>query len=405
MAQRTAPASQVPIVNIEALDTIDDGTFRITDQLTNDTKASGSEARGRGPDSNEDQTRSSGSIISESCYSIRSTRSYIRPYYRSRRVAKSEIEKPWIGERQNGEFEMTTNDRENVFLDNGKLVIKPTLQDPTLINTDYALLNLTADGTCTSDMWYSCWAATNATNHTIINPIKSGRINTKSSASIRYGRVEVVAKMPVGDWLWPAIWLLPVDNVYGPWPASGEIDMAESRGNNYTYKYGGNDEVSSSLHWGPTKSLDQTWRDTNTQKSMHSTYSAKFHTYGLEWSKKYLYTYVDSRIRHVIYTKYTKPQWVRGQFPQLSEGKLITDPWDTNRFNTPFDTPFYLIVNLAVGGTNGYFSDPDSNKPWVNNAVNASAYFWAAKDSWYPTWVEGKAQLEVESVKMWQECD
>ncbi|XMA09604.1 hypothetical protein WAI453_002395 [Rhynchosporium graminicola] len=100
MAQRTAPASQVPIVNIEALDTIDDGTFRITDQLTNDTKASGSEARGRGPDSNEDQTRSSGSIISESCYSIRSTRSYIRPYYRSRRVAKSEIEKPWIGERQ-----------------------------------------------------------------------------------------------------------------------------------------------------------------------------------------------------------------------------------------------------------------------------------------------------------------
>ncbi|XMA09603.1 hypothetical protein WAI453_002394 [Rhynchosporium graminicola] len=300
---------------------------------------------------------------------------------------------------------MTTNDRENVFLDNGKLVIKPTLQDPTLINTDYALLNLTADGTCTSDMWYSCWAATNATNHTIINPIKSGRINTKSSASIRYGRVEVVAKMPVGDWLWPAIWLLPVDNVYGPWPASGEIDMAESRGNNYTYKYGGNDEVSSSLHWGPTKSLDQTWRDTNTQKSMHSTYSAKFHTYGLEWSKKYLYTYVDSRIRHVIYTKYTKHQWVRGQFPQLSEGKLITDPWDTNRFNTPFDTPFYLIVNLAVGGTNGYFSDPDSNKPWVNNAVNASAYFWAAKDSWYPTWVEGKAQLEVESVKMWQECD
>ncbi|PVH81977.1 glycoside hydrolase family 16 protein [Cadophora sp. DSE1049] len=304
----------------------------------------------------------------------------------------------------NGEFEVTTNDTANVFLDDGKLVIKPTLQNTNIIDTPYALVNLTADGTCTSDVWSDCWASTNSTNHTIINPIRSGRINTKASASIRYGRVEVVAKMPTGDWLWPAIWLLPVNDVYGPWPASGEIDIVESRGNDHNYKYGGNNKIVSSLHWGPTKALDQSWRDTNTQRSLHSSYSAKFHTYALEWSEKYLYTYVDSRIHHVIYTKYTKPQWTRGQFPQFSGGELTSDPWNTNRFNTPFDTPFYLIINLAVGGTNGFFQDPDSQKPWVNTAVNASAYFWGARDSWLPTWVEGQAQLEVESVKMWQEC-
>ena len=281
----------------------------------------------------------------------------------------------------NGEFEVTTNDTANVFLEDGKLVIKPTLQDASIIDTPYALVNLTAEGTCTSPVWSDCWASTNSTNHTIINPIRSGRINTKASASIRYGRVEVVAKMPAGDWLWPAIWLLPVNDVYGPWPASGEIDIVESRGNDRTYRYGGNNKVVSSLHWGPTKELDQSWRDTNTQRSLHSTYSAKFHTYALEWSEKYLYTYVDSRINHVIYTKYTKPQWTRGQFPQFSGGELISDPWNTNRFNTPFDTPFYLIINLAVGGTNGFFQDPDSHKPWVNTAANASAYFWGARDS------------------------
>lgn len=52
-----------------------------------------------------------------------------------------------------------------------------------------------------------------------------------------FGKVEVVAKMPQGDWLWPAIWMMPENSTYGDWPRSGEIDIAESRGNhgdNYT---------------------------------------------------------------------------------------------------------------------------------------------------------------------------
>lgn len=55
----------------------------------------------------------------------------------------------------------------------------------------------------------------------MINPVRSARLNTKGKASIRYGRVEVVAKIPQGDWLWPAIWMLPQNDTYGPWPASG----------------------------------------------------------------------------------------------------------------------------------------------------------------------------------------
>ena len=69
----------------------------------------------------------------------------------------------------------------------------------------------------------------------VINPVRSARINTKGKKSIRYGKVEIVAKMPVGDWLWPALWMLPVKETYGPWPASGEIDIVESRGNSINY--------------------------------------------------------------------------------------------------------------------------------------------------------------------------
>ena len=60
-------------------------------------------------------------------------------------------------------------------------------------------------------------------------PVRSESLTTKGSKSIRYGKVEVVAKFPEGDWLWLAIWVKPVNDAYGVWPASGEIDIIKSR--------------------------------------------------------------------------------------------------------------------------------------------------------------------------------
>jgi beta-glucanase (GH16 family) len=125
-------------------------------------------------------------------------------------------------------------------------------------------------------------AATNTTNGTLINPVRSGRINTKLGASIKFGRVEVTAKLPAGDWLWPAIWMLPRDNVYGEWPRSGEIDIMESRGNNFTYAQGGNNIASSTLHFGPDADNDGWWRNNVKRKALHTTYAAGFNTFGLE---------------------------------------------------------------------------------------------------------------------------
>lgn len=84
-----------------------------------------------------------------------------------------------------------------------------------------------------------CTAVSSAAAGSVINPVMSGRINTRGKKTIRYGKVEVRAKLPQGDWLWPAIWMLPEGNgtttgngttaqgtgVYGAWPVSGEIDV------------------------------------------------------------------------------------------------------------------------------------------------------------------------------------
>ncbi|CBJ31552.1 Endo-1,3-beta-glucanase N-terminal fragment, family GH16 [Ectocarpus siliculosus] len=138
-------------------------------------------------------------------------------------------------------------------------------------------------------MFYGCSRASNMAARIAINPVMSARgenrtskawsqVRTAGTFSFRYGRMEVKAKLPKGDWcegrserlfccgacngfkLWPAIWLLPEQNAYGQWPASGEIDVMESRGNSASYAssvdgVGGVDSASSAFHWGPHYSV------------------------------------------------------------------------------------------------------------------------------------------------------
>jgi beta-glucanase (GH16 family) len=299
---------------------------------------------------------------------------------------------------------MTTNSDENAYVKDGMLYIQPTLQDAKLIETNN-IINTLKDGSCSSDIWYNCIATTNTTNGTIVNPVRSARLNTKLGAKIKYGRVEVVAQLPEGDWMWPAIWMLPANNTYGAWPASGEIDIMEARGNNYTYPAGGNDVVSSTLHWGPDSGNDAWWQNNVKRNALHTTYTAGFHTFGLEWSEKYVFTYIDTRLLQVMYTNFNKPFWQKGHFPvSTKNGSRVVDPWSqTGLDSTPFDQDFYLILNVAVGGTNGWWTDGVASKPWVDASATARRDFWNARDQWYPTWDQDKGKMIIKSVKMWQQ--
>jgi beta-glucanase (GH16 family) len=131
----------------------------------------------------------------------------------------------------------------------------PTLTNETTdINNDklyngYAL-DLIADGSCTSTSNTSCVVTSDMVKGSMIPPVRSARLSTQGKKSIKYGRVEVVAQLPQGDWLWPAIWMMPENSAYGIWPRSGEIDIMESRGNQPGYPAGGRDVFTSTLHWG-----------------------------------------------------------------------------------------------------------------------------------------------------------
>ncbi|KAL1614863.1 hypothetical protein SLS54_009417 [Diplodia seriata] len=309
-----------------------------------------------------------------------------------------------VGGFGNGQFEMTTDTDENAFVQDGVLHLKPTLQDQKLVDTNN-VINLLDAGTCTGTGWSSCVTATNTTNGTIVNPVKSARINTKVGANIKFGRVEVTAQLPAGDWLWPAIWMLPTDAKYGSWPRSGEIDIMEGRGNNLSYPTGGNNIISSALHFGPDVENDAWWTANVKRKAKLTTYAAGFHTFGMEWSERYVFTYVDTRIIQVMYNNFDVPFWDKGRFP-LSDtnGTRLVNPWGGANSSkaTPFDQDFYLIINVAVGGTNGWFKDGKAGKPWVDQSATAKRDFWNARDQWYPTWAD-KGEMLVKSVKMWQQ--
>jgi len=111
-----------------------------------------------------------------------------------------------------GSFEWNTDDPLNSYVSEDGLHIVPTLTlQSTNISGDQLIngytLNLTSDNTCTNpDGGPDCVTTSNVTTGAIINPVRSARLTTAGSKSITYGRVEVVAKMPKGDWLWPAIW-------------------------------------------------------------------------------------------------------------------------------------------------------------------------------------------------------
>jgi len=241
----------------------------------------------------------------------------------------------------------------------------------------------------------------------------SARISTKGKYSIQYGKVEVRAKLPRGDWLWPAIWMLSEDQSYGPWPISGEIDIMEARGNAPSYPAHGRDVVSSSLRYGPLPSLTHTligWLS-----SRHDPFDHGFHTYALEWTDSFMRFYVDSRLRQTLHltTRSDKQSfWSRAKFPRAAVNGTggpvvgVADPWTQGGWNAPFDRPFYLVLNLAVGGTSGWFPDGVGGKPWQDESQTAMLEFAMAQSNWYATWPQdpNDRAFRIDHVKMWKLC-
>ncbi|GFN88839.1 beta-1,3-glucan-binding protein 1 [Plakobranchus ocellatus] len=215
-------------------------------------------------------------------------------------------------------------------------------------------------------------------------PILSGRLH--SVASLKYGILEIRAKIPLGDWLWPALWLRPRNSPYkGGWPRGGEIDLMESRGNKGSWDVG---MVRSAVHWG-TSGRD---RKTTAGRKQGGSWHDQFHIYKLEWTTDHIATYVDSQ--RIMYLEAGTSMYDRGHF----SGPNI---WASGGKMAPFDQEFYFILNVAVGGTGGTF--PDSRrtwtKPWRNNSPNPAKDFWDGRNDWLPTWKGDEVAMIVDWVQ------
>ncbi|KAJ3162245.1 hypothetical protein HDU88_006728 [Geranomyces variabilis] len=306
----------------------------------------------------------------------------------------------------NWEFEMYVNNRTNSYVKNGVLYLQPTLTADNIgadkVRAGYTMdLNGNEDLIhCTDPSSYGCSRTSDGTN--IINPITSARIQTAKSFSLQFGKVEIRAQLPGGDWLWPALWMLPTDGQYGMWPASGEIDIMESRGNAPTAgPVKGSDSIGSTLHWGPSYDLN---RFPLTHKEFTlpggKSFVDDFHTFGLEWTPDGIKTSVDGQV--VLDVPFDKSFWDRGAFPAS-----VNNPWagtGSCAVAAPFDQPFHIVMNVAVGGAGEYFPDSTPGKPWKNNSPHAALDFWNAKDQWYPSWKGDKTAMKIDYVKAWKMC-
>lgn len=168
----------------------------------------------------------------------------------------------------------------------------------------------------------------------------------------KYGRFEFRAKLPTGKGIWPALWLLPQDEKYGGWAASGEIDVLEARGQEPT-------KVLGTLHFGSGWPL-------NTHAGKDFVLPGKgtiadFHVYAIEWEPGEIRWYVDDH----LYS--TQSFWWSSSKMQGNKVVKPTKEADLNPWPAPFDQPFYIVMNLAVGGN--FLGNPDKTTPFPAEMV------------------------------------
>lgn len=151
-----------------------------------------------------------------------------------------------------------------------------------------------------------------------------------------YGRFEFRAKVPWGKGLWPAMWMLPQDDRYGGWAASGEIDVMEIHSEEPEKTLG-------SIHFGstfPERSLV-----THTHILPEGELVSDWHVYAVEWDPGEIRWYFDD-----VHWATQDFWWSCSATTPEGAGIKARRAADLNPWPAPFDHPYYLLLNVAVGG-------------------------------------------------------
>jgi len=164
----------------------------------------------------------------------------------------------------------------------------------------------------------------------------SGKITSQNKQDFMYGKVVVSAKVPEGQGLWPAIWMMPTDeSYYGQWPKCGEIDIMEVLGNDTTTSY-------STIHYGEPHAEQQ-----GTITLDKGSFSEDFHEYSVEWEPGEMRFYTDDELVLTVNDWFSA---VQGE--------------DEKEYPAPFNQTFFVQMNLAVGGN--WPGNPDDTTDFDN---------------------------------------
>lgn len=218
----------------------------------------------------------------------------------------------------NNELQSYVDSPENIYIEDGSLVLKPVETKNEDGSVSYT----------------------------------SGRVNTQNKHDFKYGLFEARVKVPEGQGFLPAFWMMPTnENLYGQWPRCGEIDIMEVLGNDTDTSYG-------TIHYGNPHSESQ-----GSYTLEEGTFSDEYHVFDVEWEPGKISWYVDGKLIH------TEDNWY-----SATEGQgEVTYP-------APFDQPFYIILNLAVGGN--WPGNPDETTDIANSAYYIDYVKVYQKDSY-----------------------
>ena len=202
----------------------------------------------------------------------------------------------------NEELQEYTGSEENVFVQDGNLVLKAIKTEDENGNPYYT----------------------------------SGKVDGMGKTDFMYGKIVTRAKVPAGQGLWPAIWMMPTDQeYYGEWPKCGEIDIMEVLGSQPNIAYG-------TIHYGEPHSQQQ-----GVYTLDNGTFADEFHEYSVEWEPGEIRYYIDGELYYTINDWFTR-----------EEGE------DDKPYPAPFNQTFYMQMNLAVGGT--WPGNPDETTDFDN---------------------------------------
>ena len=234
-------------------------------------------------------------------------------------------EKGWV----NSELQEYVDSEENIQVKDGKLVINPVKKVSSIESNDAASTKEVVSYT-------------------------SGRVSTQNKQTFTYGRFECRAKVPKGQGYLPAFWLMANDeNVYGQWPRCGEIDCMEVMGQETNKAYG-------TVHYGNPHAQSQGTYYTGENES---DFSDDFHVFTCDWEPGKITWYVDGVKYHEENDWYSTT---------VGQGTLA--------YPAPFDQPFYIILNLAVGGS--WVGNPNDETSFENNPYEIDYVRVSQKDSY-----------------------